>query len=302
MIALVARIVLGGFLIASAVLKLASPQASREATATFGFTDPRAQAVVFAGVTALELVLGVGVIAGAPLFAPIAAFVMAMFAATLVATIMRGRAGAPCACFGARSTVSWSGVVRNLVLAAGFAAIPFLPETEPTTESWLILGVVAALALCLLLGVAVLALAREVGMLRLRLGPASALEITHEGPPLGERSELADRISFAGERTEIGLAVFLSESCHICHGLRPAVDSLRTDPLVSVETFEEEDESALWENLGVPGSPYAVAIGRDGVSLAKGSFNNLAQLESVLAAAERRSQGDLMMQTQVAGS
>lgn len=301
MIALVARIVLGGFLIASAVLKLASPQASREATATFGFTDPRAQAIVFAAVTALELALGAGVIAGAPLFAPVAAFVMAMFAATLIATIMRGRAGAPCACFGARSTVGWSGVARNLVLAAGFATIPLLPETEPTTEAWLILGVGISLLLSLFLGVAVLALAREVGMLRLRLGPASALEITHEGPPLGERSELGDRISF-GERTEIGLAVFLSASCHICHGLRPAVDSLRTDPLVSVATFEEEEEGVLWENLGVPGSPYAVAIDDGGVSLAKGSFNNLAQLESVLAAAERRAQGDLMMQTQVTGS
>jgi hypothetical protein len=38
----------------------------------------------------------------------------------------------------------------------------------------------------------------------------------------------------------------------------------------------------------VPGSPFAVAIGRDGRVLAKGTFNSLAQLESVLATAERR--------------
>ncbi len=41
--------------------------------------------------------------------------------------------------------------------------------------------------------VAVLALAREVGMLRLRLGPAAALEIPEEGPELGERVEAIER-------------------------------------------------------------------------------------------------------------
>jgi len=38
----------------------------------------------------------------------------------------------------------------------------------------------------------------------------------------------------------------------------------------------------------VPGSPFAVALGADGTVLAKGTFNTGAQLESVLAAAERR--------------
>ena len=38
----------------------------------------------------------------------------------------------------------------------------------------------------------------------------------------------------------------------------------------------------------VPGSPFAVAIGGDGTVLAKGTFNTGAQLESVLATAERR--------------
>jgi len=42
--------------------------------------------------------------------------------------------------------------------------------------------------------------------------------------------------------------------------------------------------------LDVPGSPYAVALGRDGTVLAKGTFNSLAQLESVVATAMRRRQ------------
>src|SRR5216684_8355151 len=40
--------------------------------------------------------------------------------------------------------------------------------------------------------------------------------------------------------------------------------------------------------MDVPGSPYAVVLGLDGTVLAKGTFNSLGQLESVLATAERR--------------
>ena len=287
MIALIARILLGAVLLASAAAKLASPRGSREATATYGITDPRAQGVAWAMLVVVEAGLGAGVIAGIEGAALLAALLMAAFAATLVATILRGRAGAPCACFGARSTVSWTAVARNVALALGLATIPLLPESDPSAEALLALGVGASLALCAALGVAVLALAREVGMLRLRLGPASALEIPHEGPPLGAPSALAGRFRM-DDREELALAVFLSRSCHVCHGLRPAVDSLRSDPMLAVETFDEEDDVDLWEDVGVPGSPYAVALDRHGVTLAKGSFNNLAQLESVLGTAEQR--------------
>jgi len=60
-----------------------------------------------------------------------------------------------------------------------------------------------------------------------------------------------------------------------------------------VEVFDEHEDAAVWATLGVPGSPYAVALDLGGVVLAKGAFNNLAQLESVLATAARReSAGD----------
>ena len=42
------------------------------------------------------------------------------------------------------------------------------------------------------------------------------------------------------------------------------------------------------EALAIPGAPYAIALERDGTVGAKGTFNNLAQLESILATAERR--------------
>ena len=57
---------------------------------------------------------------------------------------------------------------------------------------------------------------------------------------------------------------------------------------MALRVFDEHRDAEAWEALSVPGSPYAVALGLDGTVLAKGTFNSLGQLESVLAAAERR--------------
>jgi hypothetical protein len=285
-----ARLVLGGLLVVSAGLKLASPAASRAALATFGFQGPRIQRLAWSGLVAVELALAAGVLAGLDGAAFVAAALMAIFAATLISALLRGRAGAPCACFGAASKVSGRSVARNAALAVAFAALPFLPEGELSTDEWLGLGIVAALLACGGLGLAVLALAREVGMLRLRLGPSSALEIPEEGPPLGSRPELVERFPIAAD-TQLALAVFTSRDCHVCHGLEPAIDSLANDPVLAVARFEETADEDVWSSLGIPGSPYAIAFDPEGTVLAKGAFNNLAQLESVLGAAERRRAG-----------
>jgi Methylamine utilisation protein MauE len=288
------RLVLAGVLAASAIAKLAGPDA-RGGLATFGVGDRRAQLAVWAGLIATELAIAIGVAAGVDAFAWAGALLMLALSGALVSALARGRGGRPCACFGARSRVSWSGVGRNLALAAGLAAVPFVPADEPTTEGWLAIGLGVALLACAGLAVALLALAREIGMLRLRLGPASALEIPEEGPELGSRAELLERFEI-DERTRLALAVFTSEGCHVCQGLGPSIDLLRREPELAVATFDEVAEAQAWSALDVPGSPYAVALGADGTVLAKGTFNNLAQLESVLATAERRAGAHLRVE------
>lgn len=255
--------------------------------ATFGIASRRAQAGAYALLVATELGLAAAVIAGSATAAWLAATLMALFAAATVGAILRGRAGAPCACFGARSTIGWGGVARSAALAAGFAALPLLPEGDLSTDEWLGLGLGLALLACAGLAVAVLALAREVGMLRLRLGPEAALEIPEEGPALGSPTDAIERFRLNPE-ARLALAVFTSEGCHMCRALEPAIATLAGEPSVAVATFEESAEPALWTELGIPGSPFAVAFDLKGLVLAKGTFNNLAQLESVLAAAERR--------------
>ena len=59
-------------------------------------------------------------------------------------------------------------------------------------------------------------------------------------------------------------------------------------PARVVRTFDEARDAEAWAVADVPGSPFAVALDGDGTVLAKGTFNSGAQLESVLAAAERR--------------
>jgi hypothetical protein len=281
------RLLLGAVLIGAAVAKLANPSAGREALAGFGFESPASRTVAFWSLIALELGLGVGAIAGSTEAAWLGAAVMLMFALTMTGAIMRGRTGEPCGCFGAKSRIGWPGVARNLALAAGFAVVAVLDSQTLTTDQWLGLGLIAALAACAGLGLVTVALAREIVLLRPRVGPASALEIPSEGPEVGSRADVVEAIEGAPD-AELALAVFTSDGCHVCEALRPAVDSIAAHPSVAVRRFDEHADSAAWLALDVPGSPYAIALDPDGTVLAKGTFNNLAQLESILAAGERR--------------
>jgi hypothetical protein len=166
--------------------------------------------------------------------------------------------------------------------------VPVLPRREPSTQGWLAIGLAGALAGLAALTMVVLALAREVGMLRLAVPHAGALEIAHEGPEIGARSGLAS--AFAGDLRpgRLGLAVFTSEGCGLCRALAPAIARFGAHPGVALRTFDERADAGVWAAADVPGSPFAVALDADGTVLAKGTFNTGAQLESVLAAAERR--------------
>lgn len=287
MVSVAACLVLGLVLLASAVLKLADRHGTQAALATYGIRAAGPARAVWGALVAVELALGVAVTAGADAAAYAASALFALFAVAQIAALATGRGGAPCACFGARGQVSDASAGRAILLTAAFAVLPQLPRSEPSTEQWLALGLIAALAGLVALGIAVLALAREVGVLRLSISPRGALEVAHEGPEVGGRTALAERF---GELApgRIGLAVFSSESCQMCQALAPAVSAFGRDPRVALREFDEVRDADAWAAADVPGSPFAVALDADGTVLAKGTFNTGAQLESVLAAAERR--------------
>jgi hypothetical protein len=287
MVSVVCALTLGLVLLAAAALKLAGGAGARAALATYGLTG-RTAWVAWAGLIVVEAGLGVAVAAGVDAAAWAAALLMAGAAVVQIGAILAGRAGAPCGCFGMRGRVGNASVGRALALAAALAVLPVLPRTEPSDAGWLAIGLGFALAGLLALTVVVLALAREVGMLRLAVPQAGALEVAHEGPEIGARSALGAAFGPELASGRLGLAVFTSEGCGLCRVLAPTIARFGTHPRVTLRTFDERADADAWAVADVPGSPFAVALDADGTVLAKGTFNTGAQLESVLAAAERR--------------
>ena len=182
---------------------------------------------------------------------------MAMFAALMAGALLRGQAGAPCACFGARSRVSrlgslatccWPPFARcqRLVRRAEHGRVA-RDRARPGARS--------------LRG----ARRRRAGAgARGRHAPPAlgtgALEIAGEGPELGRSApELLARI--AAERARTALAVFTSEGCHMCRTLEPAIPSLLASRGRG-GVFDEVAEAEPWRELGIPGSPFAVALDR----------------------------------------
>jgi hypothetical protein len=287
MLATIADVVLGLVLLGSAGAKLAAPMRTRAALVTFGLSSARARAAAWTGGVAVETVLGIGVVLGVDAAAWAAAALMLAFAALLARALRTGRAGQPCGCLGARSRVTPLALVRTLVLAAAFALLPLVPDTDPSTDAWLAIGLALALAAIVALGILVLALAREVGELRLALPPQLALEIEGEGPPRGTRATVIERF-VPQPSARFAVAVFSSDGCPMCQALQPAVTALQRDPLLAVEVFDEHDDADVWRALAIPGSPHAVVLTLDGTVLAQGTFNSARQLESLVATGESR--------------
>lgn len=287
MVATIADAVLGLVLLGSAGAKLVAPVRTRAALATFGLTAPRARTVAWTGAILVETVLGIGVALGLDAAAWAAAALMLGFAGLLANALRNGRAGHPCGCLGARSRVTPLALARTLALAAAFALLPLVPDTDPSTDAWLAVGLGVALLAIAALAILVLALAREVGELRLALPPQLALEIEGEGPARGTRAAVIERF-VPQPSARFAVAVFSSEGCPMCQALQPAVTALQRDPLLAVELFDEHDDADVWRALAIPGSPYALVLALDGSVLAQGTFNSARQLESLVATGESR--------------
>jgi hypothetical protein len=282
-------------LLAAAALKLRDRERSAEALSTYWIAPARTRLAALGLIVAAELTVGCALIAGAG-WAPAAACALfAAFAVASTAALAAGRAGRPCACFGAasrlrRTTPLEAAVGAALALAASSR---WLGNPPRGYERWLTTGLIVSLVAVVALAAVVLALAREVGVLRLSLAGRGALEIPEEGPPLGARQDWAGDLAVR-PGSLLGLAIFSSQGCPMCRQLGPAVDYIAADPLLTVRVFDEVADAPTWTAAAVPGSPYAVALDADGVALAKGTFNSLVQLESIVATARVR-EGELAL-------
>jgi len=166
----------------------------------------------------------------------------------------------------------------------------------------------------LALGIALLALARQVGVLHVRVAPAGAL-LTGKGPVVGEAAPVLDVTTMDGASLSIGkalakgrmqLLLFVSPSCPLCKDLIPiAKNFARREKLdiVFVGDDEASQQQAMITRLDMTGLPFvngplvgrtfhvdrlphAVLIGDSGTVLSKGLVNSREHLESLVTAHE----------------
>jgi methylamine dehydrogenase accessory protein MauD len=167
------------------------------------------------------------------------------------------------------------------------------------------------------LGLTVLALARQVGVLYERIAPAGALMIS-QGPEIGEVAPQFELETLAGEPIAVGgvpasgkstLLFFLSPTCPVCNTLIPVLKSIhRSESKWLDVVFASDGDTAaqrafvdkkelgdfpfiLSTELGmtyqVEKLPFAVLLDDKGVLRAKGLTNNREHLESLFEAMEQ---------------
>lgn len=133
----------------------------------------------------------------------------------------------------------------------------------------------------LVLSVAVVALLRQIGVLHARLHPLGA-HFGGEGPDVGSEAPALGETDYAA--AELTLVAFTSPTCEVCKVLAPSLDALQRGYRdVHVRTIDlGEVTRATFDAFNVRSTPYAVAIGADGVVRARGIVNSLEQIEELL--------------------
>ena len=125
-----------------------------------------------------------------------------------------------------------------------------------------------------------------------RSRPQGALEIAGEGPEIGGRTALAEHFGELGADV-FGLAVFTSEGCHICQALAPADRALRARPARGRAPLRRaRGRRRLGAGRRARAARSRSPSAPTGPCSPRAPSTPAAQLESVLAAAERRRGAD----------
>lgn len=178
----------------------------------------------------------------------------------------------------------------------------------------LVLSVIILWIVVVALGVCVLALSRQIGILYERVAPMGALMMDH-GPKVGELAPPVEVTTWEGNGLSIGTAsakstllFFLSPTCPVCKKLLPIIRSVQEregrwlDVVLASDGDRPEhatfrDKYALGDfpyvlsqPLGmtykISKLPYCVLLDAKGFVRAKGLVNSREQVESLMTAYE----------------
>jgi methylamine dehydrogenase accessory protein MauD len=180
-------------------------------------------------------------------------------------------------------------------------------------EGWWAASYVVLWVLAIMLSVLVVALARQIGTLHLRLGPRGALEMDDEGPPLGAELQPVVGTDLSGREVSLGgpgepqLLLFVSPGCRVCEQVLPGLPAVAGKSKLAPYLVTDLDRAetahrfaapklgvpivpgaAAVEAYGVPGTPYALVVDALGIVRGKGTINNLEQMEGLVDSAIRR--------------
>lgn len=150
---------------------------------------------------------------------------------------------------------------------------------------WILLAVLAFV---------VVALARQIGVLHLRLAPLGALEIDEEGPPLGDAPQERVARGREGANVLVGgpgprrLIAFVSPTCPICEQVLPSLPASASAGGFALQVLSDPELEAAYQ---VPGVPFVVVLDEAGVVRSKGTVNSLEQVEGLVDTARRRIAG-----------
>ena len=168
------------------------------------------------------------------------------------------------------------------------------------------------------LGVTVLALARQVGVLHERIAPAGALSL-RGGPEVGQPAPIHELLALDGTLLRVGgtrddgrttLLVFVAPDCPVCRELAPALRALARrerrwlELVLASDGGETAEHAAYAKRIGLEEHPYvlssalglayqvgklphAVLVDGAGILRAKGLCNSREHLESLLEAQAR---------------
>lgn len=178
------------------------------------------------------------------------------------------------------------------------------------TDALVVSNIVLWVVVCVL-GLIVVALTRQIGLLHERIAPVGALAV-ERGPSVGD--QVLDLIveSLAGQRIEIAAAgkktllFFLSPTCPVCATLLPTLQRMvraqsEETRLLYASDGQRAEHEAFCKTKGLPQSdyvlsrelgmhfevsklPYAVLIDATGTIRAKGLVNTREHVESLFEA------------------
>jgi hypothetical protein len=242
-------------------------------------------APVYYGLAVAEAGVAGALLAGATVGPPAAVALGFLFTAGLVSVRLRGIRRLDCGCFGSKERSTDVLIAR----AAGFTALAAVGMAsvelaQPARDTLILIALGVLGAAVVVLGLLVLALYRQVGILTLRLGPGVALELAEEGPPVAEPApELPGLVGTGPE-----LVAFFSPGCRLCRQMAPGVRALAREG-IPVRIVYEHEEPDAFERWHIPGTPFAVHL-VGGTVAAKGTVNTLEQLEQLVAMGTERIQ------------